>query len=301
MKLLPSILLSAFLVTSVGIGQELQCDVKVNAENIPSAQRDFLRNFESDLERYLNNTRFSNEDLDGEKILCSMDIFFKTVVGDNRYQAQVFIGSQRPIYVGNDPSEKVTPILRLIDDRWEFTYVPNQRMIQDDFSFDPLTDFLDFYAYVIIGFDLETYVENSGSRYFQKALQIWSQANGSNAKDWPQSSAGYSRFGIIDEINNTKFQPMVVAFHTYHFDGIDLLATDPTKALNNMLNAIETMSRVRQQQNQPSVLVRHFFDAKYMEIAATFLKYPDRAVYDRLIAADPEHRSTYDENRFRNQ
>ncbi|MBI3004196.1 MAG: DUF4835 family protein [Ignavibacteriales bacterium] len=294
-------LFAVCLASSLGIGQELQCDVKVNTENITSAQRDFLRNFESDLERYLNNTRFTSEDLDGEKIQCSMDIFFRTVVGENRYQAQVFVGSQRPIYVGNDPSDKVTPILRILDDRWEFTYVPNQRMIQDDFTFDPLTDLLDFYAYLIIGFDLETYTEYSGSRYFQKALQIWTQANGAGAKDWPQSSAGYSRFGFVDELNSTKFQPVITAFHTYHFEGIDLLATDPAKGLEKMLSAIESIYLVRQRQNQTSVFVKQFFDAKYMEIAEAFMQHPDRSVYDRLIAADPEHRSAYDDSRSRNQ
>ncbi|MBI4428955.1 MAG: DUF4835 family protein [Ignavibacteriales bacterium] len=293
--------LSSALTVSYCVGQELQCDVKVNMESIPSGQRDFLRNFESDLERYLNNTRFTTEDLDGEKIQCSMDIFFRTVAGENRYQAQAFVGSQRTIYVSNDPSDKVTPILRVLDDRWEFTYIPNQRMIQDDFTTDPLTDFLDFYAYLIIGLDVETYTENSGSRYFQKSLQIWTQANGSGAKDWPQSSAGYSRFGIVDELNNTKFLPFIAAFHSYHFDGVDFLATDPVQGLEKMLTAIETINQVRQRQNQPSVLVKQFFDAKYMEIADAFLRYPDRSVYDRLMAADPEHRKAYDDNRSRNQ
>ena len=293
-------LFSATIITRMSSAQELSCDVKVNVENIPSAQRDFLRNFESDLERYLNNTRFASEDLDGERIHCSMDIFFRTVIGENRYQAQVFVGSQRPIYVGSDPSDKVTPLLRLLDERWDFSYVPNQRMIQDDFSFDPLTDFLDFYAFLIIGFDLETYTENSGSRYIQKALQIWTQANGAGAKDWPQSSSGYSRFGIVDELNNTKYQPVIIAFHNYHFEGIDLLATDPVNGLENMLSAIEAISQVRQRQNQTSVLVKQFFDAKYMEISEAFLKYPDRSVYDRLITSDPEHRKSYDENRTRN-
>jgi hypothetical protein len=299
-QLISSVVFSLLVSSALLQAQELNCDVTVNFENIPSSQRDYLRNFEADLERYLNNTKFTNEDFDGERISCTMNIFFRTVVSENRYQAQIFIGSQRPIYVNNDPSDKTTPILRILDDKWEFTYVPNQRMVQDDFSFDPLTDLLDFYAYLIIGFDLETYTENSGSRYFQKALQIWTQANGANAKDWQQSSASYSRFGMVDELNSTKFQSAVSAIHDYHFDGIDLLATEPQTGLEKMLRAIEIISRTRQQQNQSSVLVKQFFDTKYLEIAEAFLKYPTRSVYDRLIAADPEHRKYYDEYRMRN-
>lgn len=282
--------------------QELNCDVTVNLDNIPSGQRDFLRNFESDIKRYLNDTRFTTEkDLEGERIQCTFNIFFKSMAGEDRYQAQVFIGSRRPIYVENEPSSKITPILRILDDRWEFGYVPNQRMIQDDFTADPLTDFLDFYAYLIIGFDLETYTANSGTKYFQKALQIWSQANGAGLKDWQQSSTSYSRFGMVDELNSAKYLSLLSAFNTYHFDGIDVLATKPEQGLEAMLQAIEAISQVRQRQNATSVLVKQFFDAKYLEIAESFLKYPNRSVYDRLRLADPEHLKSYDEYRTRSQ
>ena len=297
------LLIAVLLIVSVtdGNAQELNCDVTVNLENIPSGQRDFLRNFESDVERYLNNTRFTSEDLEGERIQCTFNIFFKSLAGEDRYSAQVFIGSQRPIYVENEPSSKITPILRILDDRWEFGYVPNQRMIQDDFTADPLTDFLDFYAYLVIGFDLETYTPNSGTKYFQKTLQIWSQANGAGLKDWQQSSASYSRFGMADELNSSKYLSLLSAFNMYHFDGIDLLATKPEQGLEAMLQAIENIGQVRQRQNAASVLVKQFFDAKYLEIAESFLKYPNRSVYDRLRQADQEHLKSYDEYRTRSQ
>ncbi|MEK6565954.1 MAG: DUF4835 family protein, partial [Bacteroidota bacterium] len=70
------LLIAVLLIVSVtdGNAQELNCDVTVNLENIPSGQRDFLRNFESDVERYLNNTRFTSEDLQGERIQCTFNI-----------------------------------------------------------------------------------------------------------------------------------------------------------------------------------------------------------------------------------
>lgn len=280
---------------SRSIAQELQADVTVNVEKLSSSVRDYLAGFEADVERYLNNTRFTDEDLSGERIQCSFNIFFETVSGDNRYTARVFVGSLRPIYIGNERSTRSTPILRIMDERWEFTYVPNQVMLFDEFRFDPLTDFLDFYAYLIIGFDLETYTELSGSRCFQKALNIANQANSTAfSRDW-QPSQTYSKFSLADEINNNKYQPFRLAFFSYHFDGVDLLATETTKGLDNILASIETISELRRKQDPRSVLIRAFFEAKYLEIAEIFQQYPDRSVYTRLIAADPSHQSTYQE------
>jgi hypothetical protein len=294
---LTSICITSLLLTIpvVLLGQELNCKVTINTESIPSAQRDYLRNFSADVEHYLNGTKFTSEDLSGERIQCSFDIYFKTVTGDNSYLAQVFIGSQRPIYKGMDPTDRVTPILRIIDPSWQFIYSPGQRMVHDDFSYDPLTDFLDFYAYLIIGFDLDTYEPMSGSQCFKKALSTDQLASATpQGADWSPSSASYSRYGIVDELNSVKYTTFRSAFNNYHFDGIDLLATDPSTALKNILNALETINNLRRQY-QTSVLIKQFYEAKYMEIAEAFHSYPERDIYDKLSAFDEEHRSTYQE------
>jgi hypothetical protein len=284
------------VVAPLAVSQELNCTVTVNMEAIQSAQRGYLRTFAQDIERYMNNIRFSNEDLDGEKIQCSMDISFTSATSDNFYQVQVVVLSQRPIYIGNEKSDRTTLVMRIMDNNWNFLYTPNQRMNHDEMVFYPLTGFLDFYAYLIIGYDLETYVPMSGSPCFQKALNIVQQAsNSSVGKDYQQSSASYSKFGITDELASVKYNAFRTAFNNYHFDGIDLLATERQKGLDNMLTAIEAMNDVRLRQNAASVVVKQFFDAKYREIAEAFQTYPDRSVYDKLSTYDQEHRSTYQE------
>jgi hypothetical protein len=299
-RIFVSLFTLVFIIPHLLVAQELSCNVTINIESIQSSQRDYLRNFTSDIERYLNNTRFTNEDLDGEKIPCNMEIFFKSGTSDNRYQAQVVIASQRPVYIvysdRDEKSDRTTPVLRILDNNWEFTYMPNQRMIHDEMIFDPLTGFLDFYADLIIGYDLETYIPMSGSSCFQKALNIVRLAsNSAVGNDWKQTSASYSKFGITDELTNMKYDSFRNALNNYFFDGIDLLATEQKKAQDNILNAIESINEVRNRQNRTSIIVKQFFDAKYREIAEVFLTYPDRSVYDKLSNYDEEHRATYQE------
>ena len=289
-----------FLATAVN-AQELNCEVTINVDNITSSQRDYLRAFEMDVKKYLNNNRYTDEDLGGEKIDCSITIFFLTGSTDNRYTAQAVVVSQRPIYTGNDKSGKNTQVLRILDGNWEFSYVPNQSMNKDDYRFDPVTSFLDFYAYLIIGFDLETYTEMSGSRCFQKALNICNLAGSSNSTNgWVAGTSGnYSRFAIIDELMNMKFQSFREAFFSYHFDGVDLLSTQQNKGQENMLKAIQTIGDLRLKQNPRSILVKTFFDSKYLEIAEDFLTWPDRDIYNTIDTEDPPHKGTYDSYRQR--
>ena len=276
--------------------QELSCDVTIDVEKIPSAQRDNLRGFEEQVEQYLNGFRWTNEDFGDEKIHCAITVNFQSATADNRYSAQVFVGSRRPIYEGNDPSGRETLILRILDERWDFEYTPSRPIYHDEFQFDAIADFLDFYAYIILGFDLDTYVELSGAPYFQKAVNLCSQASTSAfSSGWVAQSGNYTRAGFADEVSNVRYQSFRQSIHKYHFDGMDLLATDALGALSNMLTAVESIADLRQKVDPRSLIVRVFFDTKYAEIAESFLRFPDRAVYGRLAAADPTHSSTYQE------
>lgn len=119
-------------------------------------------------------------------------------------------------------------------------------------------------------------------------------SNSAVAKDWQASSTGYSKFSITDELTNAKYNSFRTAYVDYYFDGIDLLATDRPKALENMLKAIESINNVRRQ-NPTSIIVKQFFDAKSREIAEAFQTYKDRSVYETLSTYDEEHRATYQE------
>jgi hypothetical protein len=95
-------LLGMFLLCAgIAGAQELNCEVTVNIDNITSGQRDYLRSFEADVKKYLNNNRYTDEDLGGEKIDCAMTIFFLSGAND-KYTAQVVVVSQRAIYNSNE-------------------------------------------------------------------------------------------------------------------------------------------------------------------------------------------------------
>ncbi len=282
------------LVISSAAVAQIDCDVTVNFDNVSKIQ-DRLQSFEQDIENYINSNRWTSEDLGGEKIACTINIFFVAASSENSYQAQAFIASTRPIFIGSKRSDRQSIMLRVFDDKWEFTYDKGQTLQRNDSQFDALTDFLDFYMYMIVGFDFDSYDLLGGSPYFQKALTLINQAPASG-KGWERGTAStYSKFSIADEMNNPKNRPFREGYFLYHYKGLDLLATKPEIAYENMLTLVKNISVLKKTANPRAIIFRTFFETKYEELAEVFRGYPDLSAYQLLISVDPAHINAYEQ------
>jgi hypothetical protein len=272
--------------TSVG---QIEAQVTVNMEKIPGSARDLLQNFGSDIQTYINSNKWTSDDLGNEKIQCSITIFFVSVNGDNSYSAQFFLGSQRPVY----KSQKNTAMLRIFDDTWNFVYVKNQPLYKDETRFDPLTSFINFYMFLVLGYDFDSYNPPlSGTPYFQKAVTICSQAPPS-IKGWDRSASTYSKFSFVEELLNAKYRSIREGMFSYHFKGIDYLASKPAEGQKNIIAFLQKVADFRKSVNPRSLVVKAFFDTKYQELAEIFRDYQDKSVLLLLCTIDPAHESTY--------
>ena len=279
---------------AVGYAQQMDCTVQVNYDAVPTANKDLLQNFERDIRDYIDNYTWGAENLPN-KIRCTLNIFFKGATGDNKYTAQMFIGSQRPVF----GSDKNRAVLRLFDETWEFTYINTQPLSHNLFQFDGLASCIDFYILLILGHDFDTFEPMGGTPYFRTAADIANLARSSGAKGWDVKAGSYSRLQLINEILSAKYEPVRRAMFTYHFVGLDSLSLNTRRSTGAILQALETIAKVRKRADPRNLYIKAFFDAKYMEIAEIFQTSPDRNVYDRLGVIDPAHRSTYDEAKSR--
>jgi Domain of unknown function (DUF4835) len=274
------------------IAQEVDCTVQVNTDAVPTTNKDLLNTFAADVRTYLSNYNWGGGDA-SEKVKCTLNIFVQSVIGENRYSAQVFIGSQRPRFNTNQS----TAVVRIFDELWEFTYIKDRPINHNAYSFSDLASFLDFYMYVIMGYDYDTYDWLSGTPLFQKAADIARMGQSSSQKGWQVSTTSYSRSQLIDEILNAKFAPVRGAYWTYHFAGLDSLSTAPARAYQNIIGALESIDRVRKGSDPRNLIIKTFFEAKSLELAEIFKDYPDPSIYVRLSQIDPSHQKTYEEYR----
>ena len=280
-----------FLVYSVSFGQELNCKVTVNYESIPVVNRELLVDFAQTIEDYMNKTKFTDK-WDGDKIECALTIFFTGASSEINYSAQAVVTSQRPIY----NSTKNSLMLSINDAQWSFVYEKNQTLYATQSIFDPLTSFLDYYAYVIIGFDLDSYEELSGSTYFTKAFDIVNLGATSGFRiGWEKSSSSYSRRGLVEDLLNEKFRFFREAYFNYHYNGLDLFTDKRQAAFKNITKLIDVLDMMRTKVDINSVLIKTFFDAKSGEIIEYLRTYPDKSIFNKLKKIDPPHALKYDD------
>jgi hypothetical protein len=281
------------LVIPAILAAQIDCDVTVNFDNVP-VYKEQLQNFKQDIETYINSQRWTNDDLGGEKIKCTMNIFFVSSNSDNSYQAQAFIGSQRPIFIGKNPSSRSTPMLRIFDDKWEFTYLKGQPLYRNETQYDALTDFIDYYMYLIMGFDYDSYEKLSGTPFFQKSMQFCAQAP-SSAKGWDRGTGTtYSKYQLVDDILNPKNQPFREGFYFYHLKGLDLLATKPEIGYKNMISLLNQIGELKNTSAR-QLLFKTFFETKYGELADVFKGFSDKTIYLTLVRLDQAHQNAYEE------
>lgn len=272
---------------------QVLCDISLNLESIPSSEREILNNFSHEIKTYIESNKWAIEDFGDEKIECSIQIFF-TSASDNKYTAQLFIGSYRPIYNGPLKSTKRTALVRLLDDKWEFTYIKGQSLIRNETRFDQLTSLLDFYIYLLFGFDNDSYKSLSGSPYFAKALLIANLAPRSG-KGWERSIGLYNRISFIEELLNPDFQNFRKSYFAYHRRGLDWLTTKKVSGQKNIISLFETAKFIKSDVNFRSQFLKFFFDTKYLEVVESLKDYEDKNIIQLLGSVDPSHKLHYEQ------
>lgn len=279
------------IFTSFSFGQELKAKVTVNYEQLKTSSKEKLEDFAQYVEDYLNNNKFAGDDWEGEQINCNFSIFF-TSSGETTYGAQVVITSQRPVY----NSENTSLMLLVQDGNWNFNYEQNQTLYFNPTEFDPLVSFLDYYAFIIIGLDMDSYVPQGGTEFFTKASDIAILGSNSGySKGWTLVTSAYNKRGFVEDLLRSNFQQFRIDFYDYHYNGLDLMNEDKVTAQKNIVKLIKNLDGIYSKISRMNTLMKVFFDTKYKEIFNYLKEYPDKSVLVLLKKIDPSHISTYDQ------
>jgi len=284
--------LMLLLISSYNYSQELNCTVIVNFQNVPVQNRELLVDFKNVVENYMNTSRFTDLNWDGDKIDCSLNIFFTSAGSDVDYGAQIVVVSQRPVY----QSTRNSALLTLNDGAWSFRYEVGQAMYANLDAFDPLTSLLDYYALIIIAFDMDTWEEFGGTPYFKKAFDIVNLAsNSTNKNGWIPSNKIYSRWGLVSDALNEKYAAFRSDIFDYHY-GIDIFAQNKELGQAKIVELIDGLYDLLERTGiMKSVLVQTFFNAKFGEIKDHLKGYPDKTIFTKLKKIDPSHAGRYDQ------
>jgi len=283
----------AIMLSGGAFAQELNCSVVINATQIPTSDRGVFKDMKNALEQFLNTRKWTNDTYKNhEKINCNLVITVTKMPSIGSFSASVQVRSARPVFNTNYS----TPLLNFADREWDFEYIESQPLEYNDNTYTTnLTSLLAFYAYVIIGFDYDSFSELGGTPYFQKALMVVNNAQQSTREGWQSMKSNRNRFWLQENLNNPQMTDVRKAFYSYHRLGLDVYDKTPDQGRQVILNCLKDIKKVRDI-NPSAILIVSFFDAKGKEITNIFSSgniQIRRQVYDIVTIIDPSNR-TYD-------
>lgn len=309
-RILVYIFIYFFINSAFLYSQDFDATVTLNTDALSSDAKDRVKDMKMQLEDYINKNKFYENSLFNEnnqqgaeqyKIKATIQITFKGTNGIDQYDAQVLIVSQRIVdREDKKTNPRYTVLFKYIDERCKFNYTRALQFIKNDFRFDSFLSFFDYYIYLMLGYDQDSFFPKdhpkNRSIYFQKALDICNKPM-QDRTGWTETGGGSkpSRLTFVQELMNSRFDDFRNGFYEYHWLGIDSLGLT-RNAYAYIFNALEKISAVKKKEVK-AYNIDYFFETKAQEIADVYLNYGDRGIYDKLIQLDPAHQRIYEETK----
>ena len=267
------ILLMSLLGVSFSVeAQELKATVEVTVPKLQTADPSLFKSLESDLEDFLNNQRFTNDDFEEhERIECTFSVNITSELDNNYFTADVALQSLRPVY----GSDYKTPLISFADRGIVFQYIQFQQLVDSRNSYiDNLSSVFTFYAYWILGMDYDSFEKNGGQDHFQIMQNITSgiaAAAKDRDKGWTSTGKKNTRYWVIENYLNPRLSTLRDANYDYHIGALDIMHKDTETGMVNMLATLKTISTANRSYPN-SVAVTNFGSAKTDEIIEIFKK-----------------------------
>jgi len=153
---------------------------------------------------------------------------------------------------------------------------------------DPLTGNLTavfaYYAYIILGFDYDSFSPKGGETYFGKAQNIVTNAPESrDITGWKAFDGQRNRYWLARNLTDNKYNIIHDVIYDYYRAGLDNMYTDDATARNSILQALGKLQAFNN--DNPNTMIMQFFvQGKSQELIGIFKK-ADPSVKARAVDA----------------
>jgi len=273
MKLIKTIFFILLLNFSFVFSQVLNVSVSIEYGRLSNDEKKELDGFTEKVEQYFNNYDWVDDEYETD-ISCNVRVLIETVqkkTFEKMYKAQFLISSES----GENFYDKM----------WEFPYEPSFPLDHSKGMFDPLTHLLDFYAFMVLAGELDTYDLLQGSALYNRALDIASQGIIS------QYSRGWSqRNDELLMITHVRTRPLREVKPDF-FEALYLHEEGDLKGAAKYSEIVYTGIKKVYTSQPNNKYLRFFFEAHHKEIAMLFEGKFE--TLEELTEIDSKHRETY--------
>ena len=286
------VFIMAVAAPSMAGAQELNCNVEVNSDKVSNANKEIFTNMQQAIADYMNTNKWTDAQFGAnEKIECKLFLTISTYNdGTNRMTGDLQVQSTRPVY----NSSYTTTIINFKDTKIDFAYQENQPLVfsEQDMQ-DNLTAILNFYAYMILAMDFDTFSPQGGTPYYEKAANVVRMAQSSGETGWKAFEDTKNRSAVLSAFTDKSTSGIRDVLYQYHRQGLDQMVVSVDKGRATITQAIAILKKVYDVAPM-SVCLSMFKDAKLDELVNIYSKAnatEKQTVYEYLYPLYPTETS----------
>ena len=256
------------LVSISGTSQELQMKVVVNHSKIQGTDDAVFNELQKNFEDFVNSRQWTELQFQkNERIQCSMNITVTKYDRDvGTFTCTALIQSNRPVF----NSSYTTTVYNNTDQNFVFRYQQFDQLEFNEENVDnQLTALAAYYAYLIIGLDLETFSPKGGEEILQKCMYLVNNAQNLEYPGWKSFDDSRNRFAIINDYLDGGMEPLRQLQYDSYRKGLDTMAENPERGRSEITAALSLLDEAHK--NKPlSLLPQIWTDYKKDELASIY-------------------------------
>ncbi|OFY63833.1 MAG: hypothetical protein A2V46_06785 [Bacteroidetes bacterium RBG_19FT_COMBO_42_7] len=292
------LLLILFLSAETVSSQELNCNVQISAQKIQGSNRQVFESMQRDIYEFMNNTVWTNHVFSyAERIDCNIIMNLTEQLSADEFRGTIQIQLRRPVFNTTYNST----MLNFMDNNFQFRYVEFQPLEFDPNSYrSSLVSVLAYYAYVILGFDYDSYSFEGGSELFQVAEKIVTNAQNAAEPGWKpyDGSRNRNRYWLIKNILDKEYEGIRRFIYEYDINGLDKMESKTTEARASIVESLRLIQEVYRAKPDPFMyLIQIIMESKAEELINIFsdaFAEEKSRVMQILTEIDPGNKSKYE-------
>ncbi len=294
--MLATLLTSSLAVCNLS-AQELQAKININHAQIQGTDESVFKNLQETLEQFVNDRQWTSLQFQkNERIVCNFNITVTAYdKSSNLFTCKALIQANRPVY----NSAYTTTLFNFSDNSFDFQFQQFDQITFNQETIDnQLTALFAYYAYLIIGLDLDSFAPNGGEAVLQQCMNLANNAQNLEYKGWKAFDNDRNRFAIINDYLDGGMAPFRQLQYDYYRKGLDEMANNAERGRTEISTALTTHLKKVHEDKPMSQLPAIWTDYKKDELASIYTgkgtAKEKEEVYQLLFSINPSQNNSWE-------
>lgn len=278
--------------------QELQAKITINHAQISGTEKGVFDNLQQTLQQFVNNRQWTHLQFQkNERIICNFNITVTKYDRDqNLFTCKALIQANRPVF----NSAYTSTLYNNVDDNFTFRFAEYDQLEFNEQQIDnQLTALFAYYAYLIIGIDLDSFAPKGGEDILQRCMNLTNNAQNLDYPGWKAFSDDRNRYAIILDYLDGALEPFRQLQYDYYRKGLDEMANNAERGRTEITAALETGLKKAKENRPLSLLPQIWTDFKKDELANIYrgkgTQKEKESIYELLFSINPSQNKYWDQ------